>query len=188
MWFSTSGECNVHIRVMRWVGQKTYLYLNSLSPFFNSSVQLEKDRAMRVCRKLCSSSPCSLPLLCCSGPARAWLSPIFLPAPYHGWEERTCSHFGKISPFPKPGYYFGNISCLPEASASPTGEADLPLPALTHCKPILTLRSKSHLLGGNPSELLMDWKWNKGFNKRFNHRIAIALLGCPCRVRVTAHI
>lgn len=53
---STSGKCDVHVCVMRWVGQKAHPYLKSLSPLFNSSVQLAKDCSMQVSRKLCS--PC----------------------------------------------------------------------------------------------------------------------------------
>lgn len=47
--------------------------------------------------------------------------PVFLPMPHHRREERTHSWSGKISPFPKPGCYFGNTPICQKPLRLPLG-------------------------------------------------------------------
>lgn len=148
---STSGKCYVHACVIRWVGQKAHPYLKSLSSLFNSSVQLAKDCAMQVSRKLCStclfhpmSSPAPPAL---ARPGHDSAPSAFLLHIMGGRKKRTCSWPRKISSFPKP---FCCFSSTPQSGRSPCisywGSWSHPVPAILHYKFIHTLRSKSYPL------------------------------------------
>lgn len=146
------------------------------------------------CAPYFSSNPCPF-LSLLPWPSMGMTQPHLPCHAHRGREERTHSWLGKISLSSKPGCYFGKTPLFARSLCiSHWGSWSHPVTALTHFKSTHTLRSKSHPLSlylqdvqGNPVELLKDWKHNKGFNMRFNHRTAIALPGWSCGVKLMAH-